>query len=488
MSQRHQHHARWVGELAQGVTCQTAFGWHQSAGAFVRLTPSWEGVTIAQAPPALHSHATATLTIRPTQLPQAWGVCLPWVAKHHTFTAPAQPWDAAAFVDEQVAGPFALWHHHHGVAATPRPNPQFEPPTSSTLTDTLRFALPLAPLTHPLALPLLQTKLNRLFRYRHTVTLFDTACRQWVNDALPKPLPQVLLLGHNDWVHHQVAAFLMGCGFQVRGASLNDADPDRPVWWPARQWLPSAQPLAQWLAQQAHPACPQRVIALPSAMAWHSDDPQPYHAVLAMLQACVKTLNQVQPHQKASALAVFPQSLAHTDLAEQATQQGLSSTTVAPLLSTREGGLLAGWRALYLAGIAFAPPTAKDEPAPPVAWASLNHLLLTLLAQVTSPPSQPSNSYVAASATTTFAMLSNTCAAFTGAKLPWQPTECHSLAKAASLGVTPWPYLPELAPAPTPSVMTGTLSYHLTLQATLLAEWGLTAHSQDHWQARLMGG
>jgi hypothetical protein len=410
------------------------------------------------------------------------------VAKHHTFTSPAHPWGNAAFVDEQVAGPFALWHHHHGMAATPHPNPQFESPTSTTLTDTLRFALPLAPLTHPLALPLLQTKLNRLFRYRHNVTLFDTACRQWVNDTLPKPLPQVLLLGHNDWLHHQVAAFLMGCGVQVRGASLNEAAPSRPVWWPARQWLPTSRTLPQWSAQQAHPASPQRVIALPSAMAWHSHDPQSYHAVMATLLACTEALNQAQPHQKATALAVLPQSIASSDLPELANQQGIASHLVAPLLSTQNGGLLAGWRALYLAGIAFAPPVTNTESPPPVAWAGLNHLLLALLVEVTTPKPQPTSHYVAASATTTFDTLSQACATITGAKLPWRPTEQHALAKAASLAYTSWPYMATWLPAPSAPALADKISHQLTLQATLLAEWGLTAHSHEHWQARLMGG
>jgi ligand-binding SRPBCC domain-containing protein len=60
------------------------------------------------------------------------------------------------FVDEQLAGPYRLWHHTH----------EFEPRDGGTLMrDTVRYALPLWPLGE-LAAPLVKRDLARIFDFR----------------------------------------------------------------------------------------------------------------------------------------------------------------------------------------------------------------------------------------------------------------------------------------------------------------------------------
>jgi ligand-binding SRPBCC domain-containing protein len=62
----------------------------------------------------------------------------------------------ARFVDQQLAGPYRLWHHTH----------TFEPRGDCTLMrDTVRYALPLWPLGE-LALPLVRRDLARIFDHR----------------------------------------------------------------------------------------------------------------------------------------------------------------------------------------------------------------------------------------------------------------------------------------------------------------------------------
>jgi ligand-binding SRPBCC domain-containing protein len=68
-----------------------------------------------------------------------------------------QAWEPPhRFVDVQVRGPYALWHHTH----------TFEPhPEGTLMRDTVRWALPLGRLGE-LALPLVRRDLATIFDYR----------------------------------------------------------------------------------------------------------------------------------------------------------------------------------------------------------------------------------------------------------------------------------------------------------------------------------
>lgn len=66
-------------------------------------------------------------------------------------------WDPPhSFVDEQIKGPYALWHHTHTFATTP---------TGTLIADRVLYRLPLWPLGQ-LALPLVKLQLRRVFTYR----------------------------------------------------------------------------------------------------------------------------------------------------------------------------------------------------------------------------------------------------------------------------------------------------------------------------------
>ena len=61
------------------------------------------------------------------------------------------------FVDQQLLGPFALWHHEHRFSSTES--------NSTRIQDTVHYALPLDPFGR-LAHPLVRRQLDRIFDYR----------------------------------------------------------------------------------------------------------------------------------------------------------------------------------------------------------------------------------------------------------------------------------------------------------------------------------
>ncbi|HYI98764.1 MAG TPA: SRPBCC family protein [Thermoleophilaceae bacterium] len=78
------------------------------------------------------------------------GLALDWLTRIAEW-APGE-----RFVDEQLVGPYRLWHHTH----------EFEPCDGGTLMrDTVRYALPLWPLGE-LAAPIVRRELRRIFDYR----------------------------------------------------------------------------------------------------------------------------------------------------------------------------------------------------------------------------------------------------------------------------------------------------------------------------------
>ncbi|MGK2938785.1 MAG: SRPBCC family protein [Solirubrobacteraceae bacterium] len=69
-----------------------------------------------------------------------------------------QRWDPPyAFVDQQIKGPYALWHHSHTFVD--------DGAGGTLMTDTVRYALPLSPLSE-VAMPLVRRDLATIFDYR----------------------------------------------------------------------------------------------------------------------------------------------------------------------------------------------------------------------------------------------------------------------------------------------------------------------------------
>ncbi len=132
---------------------EAVFAWHEREGAFERLTPPWEPVRIVRRTGSIHDGDRLEMEMGK---PPA---SIRWVAEHRDYRP------GASFCDVQVRGPFARWEHTHRV----EPNG----PDSCTLTDDIRYELPLGSLADAVAGGFVRRKIERMFHYRHDVTLRD---------------------------------------------------------------------------------------------------------------------------------------------------------------------------------------------------------------------------------------------------------------------------------------------------------------------------
>jgi len=126
------------------------FAFHERPDAFALLTPPWEPVRVVERHGAgLEAGARLLLEVRVAGLP------LRWSAVHVACERPR------LFVDEAQSGPFRRWRHEH----------RFEPhPEGALLVDHVDFELPFG-LLGRLGLPLVRRRLERMFNYRHDVTV-----------------------------------------------------------------------------------------------------------------------------------------------------------------------------------------------------------------------------------------------------------------------------------------------------------------------------
>lgn len=176
--------------LTLPLPVERLFAWHEAPGAFERLNPPWQPVRL------LNTH----LGIQP--------------GNEVELRIPVGPFGMRAtfrhgeyrknelFTDSQIRGPFRSWEHRHQFAQTPE---------GSELTDVVTYTLPLSALSHPLAGWKASAELERLFRYRHTVTGSDLSDHAiWSNQSR-----RILISGASGLIGSALSAYLRAGGHTV---------------------------------------------------------------------------------------------------------------------------------------------------------------------------------------------------------------------------------------------------------------------------------
>jgi len=130
----------------------TAFRWHEKDGALMRLTPPWEKIELLEKDEGIDVGARCRLNVG------TGFFSIPWQAEHIEY------YKDKHFKDIQAKGPFSLWEHSHDFEETDG---------RTTITDTVRYRLPMHSLTAPFAGSFIRKKLQRMFAYRSNVSKND---------------------------------------------------------------------------------------------------------------------------------------------------------------------------------------------------------------------------------------------------------------------------------------------------------------------------
>jgi ligand-binding SRPBCC domain-containing protein len=128
-------------------TPEEVFPFFADAANLEAITPPWLGFhVVAPRPIAMRAGALIEYRLRLHGLPIAW------------LTRIEEWMPCERFVDQQLSGPYRLWHHTH----TFRPLPGGD----TLMTDAVRYALPLGPLGSLAHRALVRRDLERIFDFR----------------------------------------------------------------------------------------------------------------------------------------------------------------------------------------------------------------------------------------------------------------------------------------------------------------------------------
>lgn len=173
------------------VPAEALFGYHEQPGAFERLCPPWEKLTIEHRSGGIQNGGVLSFKLHKGPLR------ISWLAKHEGYIP------GARFVDVQEKGPFASWRHEHMII----PNG-----SQSVLHDHIRYALPGGWLGNALAGAMTRRKLQRMFRFRHQRTAIDLARHARFRGHRPR---QVILAGQSTHLTRSLASFLNVGGHDI---------------------------------------------------------------------------------------------------------------------------------------------------------------------------------------------------------------------------------------------------------------------------------
>jgi ligand-binding SRPBCC domain-containing protein len=142
------HH--FVKESRIAAAPGVVFAFHEGPGALEKLTPPWEKVTVVESPGTLTPGTRAVLRTK------VGPFAMEWVAEHTEY----EP--GRMFADRQVRGPFAYWYHRHWFLDDGR--------GGTLLRDEVDYRPPLGMIGEFLGARFLDSKLKKMFDYRHEAT------------------------------------------------------------------------------------------------------------------------------------------------------------------------------------------------------------------------------------------------------------------------------------------------------------------------------
>ena len=180
----------FVKETKFKTSAETVYNWHARPGAFERLKPPWERLELVSDDDGIKEGAEVELIVRFGPFHRKW------IAKFHDCK------QGQEFRDAQSDGPFAFWDHTHKML------PDGE--NFCRLQDHIEYALPFGILGRLLAGKLIRSKLQRVFEYRHRLTVQDIQAHTETKHTM-----KILVTGSHGMVGSALVPFLTTGGHDV---------------------------------------------------------------------------------------------------------------------------------------------------------------------------------------------------------------------------------------------------------------------------------
>ena len=184
------------------------YAWHARPGAFERLMPPWERLSIVSRTGSINDGDRLVFKIHKGPLGIAWEA-------RHANHAPGRRFD-----DVMVRGPFASWRHAHHFQ-------DGDTPESSVLRDEVSYALPLGAVGRVLGGQTGRVAINRMFDFRHERTRRDLERHR----LLLAPL-RVVMTGASGAIGRELVHFLTTGGHVVERLVRRPPGPGEIFWQP----------------------------------------------------------------------------------------------------------------------------------------------------------------------------------------------------------------------------------------------------------------
>jgi uncharacterized protein (TIGR01777 family) len=179
---------------------QDVFEWHKRPGAFERLQPPWEKVEVVERSGGIRDGDRVAIRSR---LGPMW---MRWTIEHRDYVEGEQ------FRDVQISGPFRKWEHTHRIIS--------DGPNACTLEDDIIYEPPLGALGNMFGTRVVESKLDRMFQYRHAVTRADVLAHQSYQEC---GRIRVLVSGSTGLVGENLVALLRTGGHEAIRLSRHTA-------------------------------------------------------------------------------------------------------------------------------------------------------------------------------------------------------------------------------------------------------------------------
>lgn len=191
------------------ASAREVFEWHSRPGAFERLKPPWEKVSVIERSGTIKNGDRITIVMQLGPLRQKW------IAEHRDYIPGRQ------FRDVQIKGPFARWEHTHSM----RPDGA----NACVLEDRIRYELPFGKVGHLLGARFTHAKLEKMFDYRHRITSDDL---QTHKSGKGGKTMRILVSGSTGLIGSELVPFLTTGGHEVKGLTRSaSANKKEQVHW-----------------------------------------------------------------------------------------------------------------------------------------------------------------------------------------------------------------------------------------------------------------